>query len=76
MNVPNAVVRQELVSYPRGERGSAWRYFRAIYAPLRLNSLGRQPEIQDSPEVVHQEAVRLVRRWFPDFEGSVSGGAA
>lgn len=76
MTTLNALVQEELADYPREERGSAWRYFRMSYAALRLNSLGRRPEIENSPEVVRREAARLVRQQFPDFDGSVPEGTA
>lgn len=61
------IVKAEVARYPRGERGSAQRMFRGAYAALRLNALGRQPQIAPTPEAAQALALRLTREAAPEW---------
>lgn len=57
----NMIVKTELRSVPRQQRGSAQNAYRAAYAAARLNTLGRRPQAEPTAEAAHRLALRVIR---------------
>ena len=57
----------ELARYIRGTRGSLQRLFRMIWWNVRMNSLGRTPQVGRSLAEVDAYALKLMRDFYPDF---------
>jgi hypothetical protein len=66
----NALVADELLSISHGPRGSAQNMYRMAYAILRMNSLGRRPQLPHSAAAAHAEALRVTRVHFPQFKSN------
>jgi len=58
-------VEEELRHIPRGNE--AQNLFRQVYNVLRLKSLGRKASKKKTKEEVFVEAIREVRKIYPDF---------
>lgn len=63
----NRTIKNELVHFPRGPRGSAQNIFRAIYQMTRASSLGRKRAWSGTTAECEEAAVRLVRQTYPTF---------
>lgn len=55
----NERVRQELAATPRGPRRSVQNLARMIYWMLRMNSLGRRPQVPPDPVLLRQMALDM-----------------
>lgn len=63
----NKLVQTELSDFVRSRPGSVQNIFRAVYAELRLHSLGMKATISSGRDDVYEEALRCIRRTYPDF---------
>jgi hypothetical protein len=57
----------DLARYAKGMRGSLQRKFRMIFFLVRMNSLGRRPQVGRSIEDVEAMALELMRGDDPGF---------
>jgi hypothetical protein len=59
--------KRELARYVRGPRRSLQRRFRSIWWMVRLNSLGRRPQVGRSLAEVDAYALAAMRSEYPGF---------
>jgi hypothetical protein len=60
--------KPELARFPRGATGSLQNLFRMVWWNVRMNSLGRKPEVGRSLAEVDDFALQLMRSHYPGFE--------
>lgn len=64
----DSLIADELKAVPRGPAQSAENLYRMAYEAARLNSLGIEPQIANSPHAVRDFALQAVRQHHPNFE--------
>jgi hypothetical protein len=67
MTVQNMIVKAELRDYPRGACGSPQNAWRAAFAAVRLNTLGRRPQIAPTADAAFAVALQVVRAAGPEW---------
>lgn len=58
-------VKEELDRIPRGNQPQ--NELRMFYWPLRMNSLGKKSQNNDSKEEILKKSIEAVKKDFPDF---------
>ena len=66
LTVQNMIVKAELRDYPRGACGSPQNAWRAAFAAVRLNTLGRRPQIAPTADAAFALALQVVRAAAPE----------
>ena len=67
-----AQTKGELAAYRKGVHGSLQRRFRMIFQIVRMNSLGRRPQMGGSLAEVEALVLDTMRRDSPDFSPDIA----